>query len=146
QFLLRGADALAEHPAVAEREPRLDDVAPAAARVRPRVEKRGDPPEAVRRRPDRDRDERHGGGENQPEVPEPPAGQEQQRERQRDQGQAVAEVGLREHERAERSGDRERRQEPLPEVVERVPLPTQERRDRKSTRLNSSHQIISYAV
>src|SRR5439155_464500 len=32
-------------------------------------------------------------------------------------------------ERAERSGDRERRQEPLPEVVERVPLPAQDRRE-----------------
>src|SRR2546425_4393717 len=59
-------------------EPRLDDLEPAAARVRPRVEKRGDPPEAVRRRPDRDRDEWHGGGEDQPEVDETPAGQEQQ--------------------------------------------------------------------
>src|SRR5437870_1703561 len=127
QFLLRGADPLAEHAAVAEREPGLDDLKPAAARVRPWIEKRGDAPEPVRRRPDGDRGERHGGGENQPEVPETPPRQKQQRERQRDQGQAVAEVGLGEHERAEHPRDHERRQEPLTEVVERLVVLREER-------------------
>src|SRR2546425_1450 len=86
-------------------------------------------PEPVRRRPDGDRGERHGGGEAQPGVPEAPPRQEQQRERQRDQGQAVAEVGLGEHERAEHPGDHERRQEPLTEVVERLVVLSEERRE-----------------
>src|SRR2546422_2559845 len=129
QFLLRGADPLTEHAAVAEREPGLDDLKPAAARVRPWMEEGGDAPERVRRRQDGDRGERQGGGEDQPEVPEAPPRQEQQRERQRDQGQAVAEVGLGEHERAEHPGDHERRQEPLTEVVERLVVLSEERRE-----------------
>src|SRR2546426_999303 len=83
----------------------------------------------MRSRPDGDRGERHGGGENQPEVPETPPRQKQQRERQRDQGQAVAEVGLGEHERAEHPRNHERRQEPLTEVVERLVVLREERRE-----------------
>src|SRR2546422_3474681 len=129
QFLLRGADPRAEHAAVADREPGLDDLKPAATRVRPWIEERGDAPEPVRRRRDGERGEGHGGGENQPEVPETPSRQEQQRERQRDQGQAVAEVGLGEHERAKHPRDHERRQEPLTEVVERLVVLSEERRE-----------------
>src|SRR5438552_8242767 len=39
---------------------------------------------------------------------------------------------------------RERR--PLPQATRPHPRPERQHRDRKSTRLNSSHQIISYAV
>src|SRR5699024_4233364 len=35
---------------------------------------------------------------------------------------------------------------PDPEILEKVELPTPEQGDRKSTRLNSSHVSISYAV
>src|SRR2546429_5028213 len=39
---------------------------------------------------------------------------------------------------------RENGQDPAPGLLERIPI--RERRDRKSTRLNSSHGYISYAV
>src|SRR5439155_705432 len=58
QLLPAAADALADEAAVAQGEPRLDDLKAAAARVAPRIHERGDPPHAVGRHPHREHDQR----------------------------------------------------------------------------------------
>src|SRR2546428_7344523 len=91
ELLAGRADALTENPAVAEREPRLDDLEPAAARVRPRVEERDDAPQPVRRRPDRHHERRQREREDEAQGPDSAAREEQEREREGDERQAITE-------------------------------------------------------
>src|SRR6266508_401384 len=111
ELLAGRADALAENPAVAEREPRLDDLESADARVRP----------------DRHHERRQRKREDEAQVPDSAAREEQEREREGDERQAIAEVRLREDERGQEAGHRERRHEPAAELGDRLALAREKR-------------------
>src|SRR5439155_289768 len=73
ELLAGRADALAEDPPVAEREPGLDDLKAAPARIRPRVEERDDAAQPVRRGPDRHHEEHAREDEEGEDAPFQPA-------------------------------------------------------------------------
>ena len=65
--------------------------------------------------------------QDEPQVPDSHARQEEQPERQGEQGEAVAEVGLEQHEAGQSSRHQQRRHEPPPELAELLAAPRQER-------------------
>src|SRR5437667_2522739 len=127
ELLAGRADALAEDPPVAEREPGLDDLKAAPAGIRPRVEERDDAAQPVRRGPDRQHERRQREREDEAQVAHPAAREEQQREREGDERQAVPEVRLSEDEHRQEASHRERRQEPAAEIGDRLALAREKR-------------------
>src|SRR5947209_14866351 len=122
ELLARGADALAEDSAVSEREPRLDDLEPAASRIGPRIDEREDAAQPVRRHPDRHHERRQRREQDEAEVTGVATGQEQERERERDERQTIAEIRLSQDEQGQDTGYRERRYEPALEIGDRLAL------------------------
>ena len=121
ELLLRLPESSPQKPPAAEREVGLDDLEPGPPRVRPGVEEREDPPEAVGRHPDGHDDDRDGQGADQPEVCEPRPGDEDHAEDHADDGHRRAEVRLEEDQPGHPAGHDQGRDDAPPQVPDRPP-------------------------
>ncbi len=116
--LLSGlADPTSQGPSAADGQIGLDDLEAAASRVLPRVEKGHDPAQAIRGDHDEHHHHREGGHQDESQSCQRSAGQEEQPERQGQQGEAIAEVGLQQHEPGQRRRHQQRGQQPAPELA-----------------------------
>ena len=128
QLLHRRSQSDAEPFAAPERDQRMRKLVTLAERIGPRIEERGEPLHAIRRR---NQDRRQGKGQQQREADEQPPvepAEEQDAEGDRHDDHERAEVGLEQQQSAGDDHDREQRQETAQDrVLERL-LRMQERR------------------